>query len=453
MKIKVKNIESNPFRNLSSYPIDREKIDNLKISISKTGFWDNVLMREHPTKEGVYQIAYGHHRLAAVRELGVEEIEAPVKELSDVEMIQIMADENYEYGAKDIRVVNETVASAKAYIENEINTKNGIYDDLEDWCKELFNGKQGFITIVGLEPLAPSSQGLKVGHSVIKRFLGDNWGKESIKHSLKLLEGITEVTETITNPDTDEKVMLKIPAVVSKEAAEEFPIIKQSRAFTDAITKDPAGRIAFATKEAQIKIAKEIKADGPTTSSTITASVHEKALERLHNSQEEVKEHDDKIKEEFFKTSKPKPVSKSKDIMKEFGRIFDRLKLATHPTNSKLEVSETYIDPARQRIFTEEQAQALQNTLFEMEMFIHVYGDKITTLTGITPNKECINYDCYPNALDYDTDFIENIWEDTNTEEVEIEISDLVDGPMSDEEEEWLNGWLLGKTTSVDDND
>ena len=45
MKIKVKNLLPNPFRNIDAYPIDQEKIRQLRNSIKETGFWDNILGR------------------------------------------------------------------------------------------------------------------------------------------------------------------------------------------------------------------------------------------------------------------------------------------------------------------------------------------------------------------------------------------------------------------------
>ena len=46
MKIKIKDLTPNPFRDSEHYPIDQEKVESLKRSINKTGFWDNILARE-----------------------------------------------------------------------------------------------------------------------------------------------------------------------------------------------------------------------------------------------------------------------------------------------------------------------------------------------------------------------------------------------------------------------
>jgi len=96
MKVKLKLIKPNPYRDMKHYPIDEGKVDLLRESIRKTGFWDNIVARE---TEGKYEIAYGHHRLLALqKEFNPDkEIDLIIKGIDDADMIRIMADENDEY--------------------------------------------------------------------------------------------------------------------------------------------------------------------------------------------------------------------------------------------------------------------------------------------------------------------------------------------------------------------
>ena len=48
MKVFVDSLLPNPYRNIEKYPIDREKVEALKISIGETSFWDNILARPKP---------------------------------------------------------------------------------------------------------------------------------------------------------------------------------------------------------------------------------------------------------------------------------------------------------------------------------------------------------------------------------------------------------------------
>ncbi len=99
MKIKIKQLLSNPFR--GEYPFDQKKVESLKSSMRTTGVWDNLILRRHPENSDEYEIAYGHHRLEALRQLILNglidwdyELELPVRKLDDSAMIRIMVSEN-----------------------------------------------------------------------------------------------------------------------------------------------------------------------------------------------------------------------------------------------------------------------------------------------------------------------------------------------------------------------
>ncbi len=65
MRFAVDKIKPNPFRNIAHYPINSEKVATLTASIQETAFWNNILARLN--KDGEPEIAYGHHRLEAVK--------------------------------------------------------------------------------------------------------------------------------------------------------------------------------------------------------------------------------------------------------------------------------------------------------------------------------------------------------------------------------------------------
>jgi len=43
MKIRIKDLEPNPFRDMKNYSFNQEKLSNLRDSIKNTGFWDNIM--------------------------------------------------------------------------------------------------------------------------------------------------------------------------------------------------------------------------------------------------------------------------------------------------------------------------------------------------------------------------------------------------------------------------
>ena len=131
----LSEISPNPFRHVDRYPINQEKVAQLRASIRETGFWDNVVARVGAAGP---EIAYGHHRLeAAKQELGPDhEIDLIVRDLSDEMMLKIMANENMEEWRTSFSVIMETVeAVVEAYGANqiELETPNSITRGDGNW--------------------------------------------------------------------------------------------------------------------------------------------------------------------------------------------------------------------------------------------------------------------------------------------------------------------------------
>lgn len=111
MKISVSDLSPNPYRDLKRLPLDPEKVEALTHSIKETSFWDNLLGRK---ANGGVEIAYGHHRIAALKKARVQEIDIVVRPLTNTEMAKIMAHENMAEWTHDAANEVETVRSVLA---------------------------------------------------------------------------------------------------------------------------------------------------------------------------------------------------------------------------------------------------------------------------------------------------------------------------------------------------
>ena len=124
MKMKlfaIKDIQPNPFRHIDRYPIKSEKVTTLRESLRVTGFWGNMVAR---LNNGNPQIAYGHHRLVALKEeFGPnQKVALIISDLSDEQMLQIMARENMEEWGSSASIEHETVrAVIQAHQEGKIS--------------------------------------------------------------------------------------------------------------------------------------------------------------------------------------------------------------------------------------------------------------------------------------------------------------------------------------------
>jgi len=232
MKVLVRDLVPNPFRRMEKYPIDSYKVDALKISINETSFWDNLLARE---RSGRYEIAYGHHRLIALQELGIEEVGIPVKGISDADMIRIMANENMDEWRYNPAIINETVAVAKEYLDGEL----AKYDSWEAFKTNRNNSLKCVYDVVKdakypeREYQIVKSKG--VGQTTILKFLGGNWKRWQVQEALK----------TLSDKETE------------REAMEVFDSQQTAKSFRQAVEKVEVPK----EKQKQVaeKVAEKIK--------------------------------------------------------------------------------------------------------------------------------------------------------------------------------------------------
>ena len=114
MKVKLKNIRENPHRDYNLNPLNAEKVNKLKESIEETEFWDNILARK---KGDSYELAYGHHRVQALKEIFDEDylIEIIVRDLNDDDMLKIMINENDNWFGSSANKHEALAAARKLY--------------------------------------------------------------------------------------------------------------------------------------------------------------------------------------------------------------------------------------------------------------------------------------------------------------------------------------------------
>ena len=264
MKIKVKDLGANPFRKIEKYPFSRLKIKALKNSIKETSFWDNILARPCPTDkkgyykvmdgdggyvgnfdvngnaikiieggnpvewiwQGKFEIAYGHHRWAALKELNIKEIDIPIHSLDDATMLRIMANENMDTWGLSPVIINETIIAAKEFMDKELK-KYETLSTSNKFIKSIFKNEKTF----------QESKIKGVDSDIILKFLGGNWKQWVIQEALSTL-------------DLDKE------GKVDRHAIETLPTVEQARVFKGAV------KTYNIPKPTQKKLAKKIVKEG-----------------------------------------------------------------------------------------------------------------------------------------------------------------------------------------------
>jgi hypothetical protein len=111
----LKDVVSNPFRDLQRFGYQEWRITKLMDRISSNGFDANVVGR---VRDGKLQLAFGHHRVEALNRLGWTAAEFIVEELTDEQMLCKMVQDNDAEFPHYLEVVFEAVEAAVAAFAN-----------------------------------------------------------------------------------------------------------------------------------------------------------------------------------------------------------------------------------------------------------------------------------------------------------------------------------------------
>lgn len=198
--IRLEDLEPNPCRNLKKYPINRKRLEKLKGSINSTDFWGGLTCRKHPTKKGKYQLAIGHHRYIAVKELGWKELEIGkhinIFDYVEYQMYLAFADDN------------------RNYMQHEADTQINTVEEIRDFLNKKLRAYSTWEELVAKEKfffcLYPNSlpldvyrriQTTGVGKEPILDFLsidkenGQKWKIDEIGFGLRILRDKDKIDE------------------------------------------------------------------------------------------------------------------------------------------------------------------------------------------------------------------------------------------------------------------
>jgi len=119
-RVRIGDLKPNPFRDIDNYQLNEEKVEALMSSIDVSGWWANILVRERP---GGPELAYGHHRIEALRRMFGDDYKAQVlvKDLSDDNMLRLMVQENLTiWGGGAATMLENVRATVKALAEGKL---------------------------------------------------------------------------------------------------------------------------------------------------------------------------------------------------------------------------------------------------------------------------------------------------------------------------------------------
>jgi ParB-like chromosome segregation protein Spo0J len=256
MNIQINDIEPNPFRNLTKYPLSQEKVDALKVSIKENGFWGGILVRKNPEKKDKYQMAFGHHRYEALKQLKAKLAnDTIVYDLDDDDMLHRMFAENHETWGMRPSCVLENVESARNRL-NDILSKYPTWEDIPPSLVNLpsFGGRHTYNDL--------KTKG--VGRTTILKYLGNLYTEDQVRKALNVLKETEQ-----QNSKLSIEAVKSLPSMSHVEhfrsAVKEYEIpLKTQTKIAEKITKEGLGKreVADTVSEyaiGKIKTKKEVK--------------------------------------------------------------------------------------------------------------------------------------------------------------------------------------------------
>jgi hypothetical protein len=234
--IPIDSIDANPFRDTAKYPYVQRKLDALKRSINDVGLWVGINARK---KGNRFELAFGHHRYEAARQLGLTTIDVVVADLSDEQMLGYMGRENMEDYNADFLTMLETWEAAVAWKSRDFHSTQPVE------TARLLGWTQTREITRGTDQMNRTADACNAAHTLLR----DGHLKREDLHDLTVNEAREICTRAAANIDRIEKAGKAFGTPANQIKAAKDAVVKavkttakETRAGTVA-HKDLRGRV------------------------------------------------------------------------------------------------------------------------------------------------------------------------------------------------------------------
>lgn len=199
---------NNPTRDMIVDPMDPAAVANLAASMEQNGNWGGVVGRYND--DGKFEIACGHHRVAAAKKNGDSSLVAFVGDFDDSDMVRIYATENATQRGNGSTAVAGTVASAIKFLAYQIMTDAEV-STFFDTQQELAQARVAMSSEKGM------------GERVVTNFLKDIPGVNagSVRQQLANLKSSGDyariIAEVSKQVERENKEAMRLAAQAEKE--------------------------------------------------------------------------------------------------------------------------------------------------------------------------------------------------------------------------------------------
>jgi hypothetical protein len=322
MRVELKALKPNPFRNFKVDPIDEQVVAALKESIkdNPAGFWGGIVARK---KNGVIEIAFGHHRIKAAIAAGIREDDVKVSpDISDAEMIRMYANENATQRGNSGTAIAGSVASACKFLLKGVFT--GDVGGFPPRSKKALETLQG---------QAVTERGL--GWDLILDFLAEIPGvnQNTVKQQLANLKAsgdydeIVEEVKAEIEEENKEKLRQLAEAEKARKRAEEEERLAEIRRQEATERRKEAARLERIAKEETDRKRAETEARRAEEAQKRAEEEAKLAEKRRKQAEEQMKEFDALRK---TKDAMDKAAGIEREVTFDFEGVAQHLKVSSH---------------------------------------------------------------------------------------------------------------------------
>jgi hypothetical protein len=201
--VKLKDLKPNPYKEkIQGGFIEQTVVEQIKESALKTSFWEQWVAREN--SKGDYELAFGHHRLAAAIELygSNYEVSVQVEPYTDAQMLIALADENTG-SEESVAAQVDVIRLARSYLRNYPAA-----------CKQQVSDCR--------TPVQKHGHEQECQHGSVRcllAFLGEvNWSKTKIADLVRIADHLDNVLlKNVVNWDDDPKRRGQVGVIAAVE--------------------------------------------------------------------------------------------------------------------------------------------------------------------------------------------------------------------------------------------
>lgn len=252
--VDINSIAPNPYRDFGIYPIDNEQVEGLMASYEHNGDFGVIPVRlaqyEYEDGDIVYEQAAAHHRLEAMRALGMDRVKVEIHDFDDDQMVGVMVDENMRQKGNNAAGMLDSMASIVSRVAYLLLICESV-DDLYEASPFLQERADGAISPQAFSNAKASlNKGNGVGLEMTNLFCS-GYTKGQYQSLMKALASSGKLSEIVNAVSDQVDAELEERDAAAKAEQERLIAEEEAQRKAAETAKKQAQRAAEAAKKAQ----------------------------------------------------------------------------------------------------------------------------------------------------------------------------------------------------------